>query len=382
MVESGETQSIDITKILPKSMPSGQKILCKSLEQNLIFITTDKHGCNGGSRPKPITIKRFISMSELLFEGLGLFLGDGLKLSQGQFKVFGFSNNEIELHRCFIKFSHQCLGLPPFLFRVRVSVPPELQNEIEDLEKMFSRESGIPIENFNKSRVKKMNKPCFEVKFCSVLLGEIIQLLLKNLKSRQLSNKNFAASLLQGLIASEGSVYLGKQKRLEMISIAAKKESERDFMRGLLKILNIMPNKDGDETVLITGLTNFKIIDKWKLCFLHPIKNSKFKLGLGRIKRETFRKGEGKLLILSLLSQEPKTKKQMCKLLNRSEGITYHLLVLEKRGLIRTKMKINNKSKVWEITGGGLEILEIRDVGKKLKSLYECNSFKYLFPLS
>jgi len=369
MAKRNKTQFIDVTKILPEKMPSEQKILWKNLEQDLLLIFTDKHGCKGGSRPKSIMIKRFISISGLLFEGLGLFVGDGLKLSQGQFKLFGFSNNEIELHRCFIKFSHQCLGLSPFLFRVRVSVPPKLQNDIQDIEKMFSRESEIPLENFNKPRIKKVNKPCFEVKFCSVLLGEIIQLLLKNLKPRLLSNKEFAASFLRGLIASEGNVSIFNDNNLRCIFIGAKEERRKKFIRKLLVLLGILPSKNSKESVVVSGRRNFKTMKKWNLCELHPDKNNCFNSDPFQEKEEHFMKGEARLIILNLLSKSDlKTKKELSKLLGMNVNvITNNLLVLKKKDLVKD-VKVINKKKVWSITRDGLKLLNDDDIIAKLRN--------------
>jgi len=369
MVKENETESIDVVEMLPKKMPSEQKILCQDLKQNLLFISTDKHGCKGGSRPKPIIIKRFISTSELLFEGLGLFMGDGLKLSQGQFKLFGFSNNEIELHRRFIKFAYQCLGLPPLLFRVRVSIPPELQNDIRDIEKMFSRESGIPPENFNKPRIKKMNKPCFEIKFCSVLLGEIIQLLLKNVKPRLLSSENFAAGFLRGLIASEGHVSVSNDNNLRGIFIGAKDEGKKELIRKLLILLGILPSKNSKESVVISGLRNFKIMKKWNLCELHPDKNNHFNSDPIQKKEEHFMKGEARLIILNLLSKSNlKTKKELSNILGMKVNvITNNLLVLKKKDFIKD-VKVLNKKKVWSITREGLKLLNEDDIIAKLRS--------------
>jgi hypothetical protein len=49
--------------------------------------------------------------------------------------------------------------------------------------------------------------------------------------------------------------------------------------------LGILSDKDkeirGMECVLITGLSNFKIMKEWKLCKLHPEKEATFKFQLG-----------------------------------------------------------------------------------------------------
>ena len=371
IVKRGRKQFIDIVKILPERMPSsGHKICWKELGGGFVKIFVDKRGFEGGSRAKEIVIKRFIPVSELLFEGLGLLMGDGIKFSQGQFKIFGFSNNQIELHEHFLLFSKDIFGLEPELFRARVMIASESQDMIDEIVREFSKRTKIPIKNFNKPEIRRVRKPCFDIQFCSIILGTIIQILLKNLHDSLISNRIFAASFLRGLIASEGSVDLGIRERLEVISIAAKRSSERTFIKTLLKVLQIVPDKDGDGVVLITGFSNFKIMSRWNLLKLHPEKHSKFKLGISRIKFEEFRKGEGKLLILKLLSSQPRTVRELCKILNRTAGSirSHHLIDLEKSGFVRRKGRVNNR-RIWKITKKGLKVLQEENPLERLKHI-------------
>jgi len=364
-----EKQILDILTILPEKLPCGYKILWKELSNNKIDLYVDKSGFEGGSKAKSIKIKRFIPLGDLFFEGMGLWFGDGSKLSEGIQKIFGFTNNQINLHKHFLSFSKQCLGINSEEFKARILIPKELSNNIKEIEKEISNKLHIPISNFNKERIQKVSEPCLEIRICSTLLGLINNILLKKFKNTIYENK-FVAGFLRGLIASEGCIHLGIRKRLKMVSIAAKEESERDFIRKLLLSLSIIPNKDGYATVLITGLSNFKIINKWNLCELHPIKNSKFKLGLKLIKKEVFRKVEGKLWILKLLSTQTRTVRELSDLLNRTPGSirNNHLIGLEKLGLVKRKGRINN-CRIWKITKEGLKILQEENPLKKLKHM-------------
>ena len=104
---------VDIVEILPSTLPSKHKVLWKGLNRTLIRIFVKKHAFVGGRTTKPIVMKRFILFDELFFEGMGLWFGDGHKLSSGKFKVFGFTNTSIELHRHFLlSVSYTHLTLP------------------------------------------------------------------------------------------------------------------------------------------------------------------------------------------------------------------------------------------------------------------------------
>lgn len=369
-MEKIKQEFIDIVKILPEKTLSDHVILWKDRGDGLIEIRERKIGFVGGRTANPVTIKRFVPINELLFEGFGLRFGDGSKTIKGEFKVFGFTNNQIKLHKHFLKFSKNCFDIESSDFNVKIMIPHQLKEEIGKIETNVSKELNIPREKFWKTQIKNLNKPCIEIVIYSTLLGFIIKSIFEKLKTIMLLNENFIASFLRGLIASEGSVSLGVRKRLEMISIAAKEENERDFIRKLLLSLNIIPNKDGDETVLITGLSNFKIMKQWKLCSLHPDKFNRFISGLKKIKRETFRKGEGKLLTLKLLSTQPRTAQELSKELNRSFGTIRirHLIDLEKSGFVKRKGRINN-CRIWKITKEGLILLKEKNPFKELKHI-------------
>jgi DNA-binding HxlR family transcriptional regulator len=178
----------------------------------------------------------------------------------------------------------------------------------------------------------------------------------------------------KGIIASEANISLGaKTRKLGDILIAAKEKNKRDFIRQLLEKIKIVPDRDkeirGMEGVLITGLSNFKIMDKFDLCILHPEKHKNFKIGISNFKVEQSRKGEGRLLVLQHLANGPKTRQELGKLLNRSPDTikTEALLILEKQGLVE-RGEINNKHRVWKITQKGLDILNSNNPLEELRN--------------
>jgi DNA-binding HxlR family transcriptional regulator len=355
---------IDVVKILPEVLPSGKKILWKEVEDGKIEIFVDKHSAKGGNA-KPIKIKRFIEINELLFEGLGLRFGDGIKLQGGVNRVFGFSNINLELHKHFLKFAKECFGIDSTQFRVAITIPPKLVNKVEEIELNVSKQLNIPKENFFKTRIlDKRNHPIVDIKITSALLALVLSRIFDNLQPILFLEELFCASVLRGIIASEANISLdAKTRKLGDILIAAKEKNKRDFIRQLLEKIKIVPDRDkeirGMEGVLITGLSNFKIMDKFDLCVLHPEKHKNFKIGISNFKVEQSRKGEGRLLVLQHLANGPKTRQELGKLLNRSPDTikTEALLILEKQGLVE-RAEFNSKSRLWKITEKGMELLK------------------------
>jgi len=363
-----------LVKLLPPELPSGKKILWKQVDAEKIEISVDKNSARGGNA-KPIVIKRFIEVNELLFEGLGLRFGDGIKLQGGEIRVFGFSNTCLELVKYFLKFANECFGINSGQFRVALTIPPEFDSSIEEVENKISKELGVPKENFFKTRLlEQTNSAIVNITISSRLLAMIVFWLYENLKEILLSEERYCAAMLRGIIASEGNISLVyNSQRLGDITIGAKEKTERDFIRQLLNKLQIIPDRDkeirGQECVLITGLSNFKIMEKWGLCRLQPEKQKDFETGMSNFKVEQSRKGELRLKVLQLLAEKPRTRQEFGKLLNRSPATikTEALYILENQGFVK-RGGLNSKSRIWEITEKGLEILKDDKALEKLRS--------------
>lgn len=364
---------MDLVKLLPDALPSGKKIFWKQVDPERIEVYADKNSARGGN-PKPIIIKRFVEVNELLFEGLGLRFGDGIKLQGGVNRVFGFSNTHLELVKYFLKFAKECFGIEPKEFRVALTLPLKLKNDLENIENAISKELNIPKMKFFKTRIlKHTNYPIVNLSISSRLLAMIVYWINEELKNVLFTEEKFCAAMLRGIIASEGNISFGyKSQRLGEITIGAKEKSERDFIRLLLLKLKIVPDRDkeirGQECVLITGLSNFKIMDKWDLCSLHPVKQKDFRIGISNFKTEQSRKGELRLKVLELLAKNSMTRQELGRSLNRSPDTikTEALYILEKQGLVR-RGGMKNRMRLWEITEKGLCLLKDCNALEKLR---------------
>jgi DNA-binding HxlR family transcriptional regulator len=373
VVKKDGKQFVDVVKILPETLPSGKRILWREVDDRKIEIFVDKSSARGGNA-KPIVIKRFIEINELLFEGLGLRFGDGIKLQGGLPKVFGFSNVNLNVHKHFLKFAKECFGLDSSQFRVAITIPPTLSNKLEEIENNVSKKLRIPKENFFKTRVMdKRNNPILDIKITSTLLALVLNQVFDNLQDILFSNKLFCACVLRGIIASEANIHLTpKERRLGEITIAGKEKDKRLFIRKLLESLGIIPDKDkeirGMECVLVTGLSNFKIFKEWDLCRLHPAKFKNFNEGITKFKKIEFRKGEGKFLTLKILAEQgPKRAIEIAKILNRSffTILNESLLLLEKMNLVERER--HSREVFWKITERGLKILASENPLERLK---------------
>lgn len=376
IIEQDGKQFVDVVRLLPEALPSGKKILWKEVDEERIEISVDKNSARGGNA-KVIVIKRFVPINELLFEGLGLRFGDGIKLQGGEFKVFGFSNTELSLHKDFLRFSKECFGLHSSKFRARISIPPKLRHNIKEIEKSISEELNIPSDKFFRSQtLNQRNVACVDVKISSILLGFIVKKLSEVILEIMLSSKEFCAAFLRGVIACEGNVALRRNLKLGEISIGAKDRKERDFLRVTLNKLNIIPDRDkeilGQECMLITGLSNFKLVEKWDLCKLNPNKEKNFKIGMKNFIMEEFRKGEGKFLILKSLIERPKRSTELENELNRcQQAINWNINKLETRGLVE-RFRVS-KNIFWKITNRGTEILGNENMQNLLENLKRNN---------
>lgn len=364
--------SVDVVSILPETLPSGKKILWQELDDGRILISVDKHSARGGNA-KSIVIKRNIKICDDLFELFGLRFGDGIKLQGGKFIVFGFSNTNIELHKEFLRLSEELFGLDNKDFRARVSVPVKLENSIEEIENRFSIELKIPIENFfNPQVLERRNLPFLDIKISSTILGLVINLLVIKLNDFLFLNKKFVSNFLKGIIASDSNISVRNNKLAE-INIAAHDKEERKFIRKLLMILGIQPNKDKetehDEAVLVHGLSNFNLFKEWNLVSLHQQKLEAFNRGLRGFKLIEFRKGEGQIKILKILENGKLRREEIQKLINRGFRTTllHGLVPLESKDLVRRIRKSRNI--FWEITEKGRFVLTNDNPVKFLKEI-------------
>jgi len=357
-----EDLEINVLEILPDSLPSGKKLHCKRLGDDFLEIYADKHSSRGGP-PLPVRIRQYITVDESSAELFGLWFGDGIRIQWGVKNVFGFSNTELSLHKLFLDCSKKYLGIPSESYHCVLQLPEHLKGHEKELEHMVSKELSIPLKNFWKSRINPTrNMVGVDVKINSRLLGVLMHLVLNKFEELSQDDTFLAAGMLRGIIASEGNVHVRKSGRLGEISVAGKEQLKRDFIRSLFLKVGVLPNKDKtiehQESVLVHGISNFKLVKSFGLASLHPHKRLEFERGMKGFKIEQSRKGELRFLVLEQLSKGTKTRQQLAKTLGRSPATikTEALYILETKGLVERDV-IENKCRLWKITKKGSDFL-------------------------
>jgi predicted transcriptional regulator len=181
------------------------------------------------------------------------------------------------------------------------------------------------------------------------------------------------------MIASEGNVHVRENGRLGEISIAIKEKERRDFIRSLLQNLGISPNKDktieGQESVMIHGFSNFKIMKERDLVSLHPKKQRNLEIGILGFRQEQHRKGQGQLIILEELIKGPATSSHLAKIMNKTPSMArVHLRKFLEKDLIHI-IEIKGRTEVFEITEKGKNIVLSKNPIESLRNYNYSSSF-------
>lgn len=371
IVERDGKQFVDVVKLLPHSIPSGKIILWRGIDEERVEISVDKSSARGGNA-KAVVIKRFVEINEDLFELFGLRMGDGIR-KQAEENTLGFSNTNLDLIKEFLRVVKIAFGIDSFQFKCGVQLTSQLAKNVDSIEKNISTVLKIPLDNFWNPRInEKRNTAGIDIRNDSRLWGIILNGLLDNVIMKFVfENKSFSAKVLQGIIASEANIFVRKEGRLSDIMIAAEGEDKRNFIRQLLLLLDVQPNKDktipGNEGTCINGLSNFRKMKEWNLVDLQPNKLTDFERGLQGFKKEEFRKGEGKLLILQSLRESSKRAFELSKELDRTQkAINWTMNKLEKKGLVEN-FRIS-RNIFWKLTEDGSKLINNGVTLEKLKN--------------
>ena len=363
---------IDVTIALPDKSYVGERTIIKKSKKTLTVYYENRYP-NGKLKterfqPAKATIPAKIKCDEDFIESAGMYYGDGQNaISSKSYQETRFANSDTTLVIKYLKFLQALnVNLNDLKVSIRVRKVRNSKQENEILAH-WQRMTRIPKSNFYKiqwepgkyhdSKVQEFGTASIIYSNSSFRL--IFDSLAKKVQKMAKKNRTVAAGFLRGLIAADGNVYFdGKHRE---VSIAAKEEANRELIRKLFKKLGIIPNKDnttkGKEAVTITGYSNLKLIEKYRLCELHPSKEPKFKMLIETYKVPSYRKGVGILSITKLIKQKDYSVGKLSKKLKRTENaIRRHLYRLEKEGKVIRKTKKRTAK-----TGRSAEVWGIND---------------------
>ncbi|MBD3263073.1 hypothetical protein GF374_01695 [Candidatus Woesearchaeota archaeon] len=336
---------INLEEILPKKSYTGEDVLVKKSDSSLIIYYLSKYS-NGKLKtqkfqPAKAKLPKKIKLSEDLMESMGLYFGDGQKaITSKSYQAMRFANSDARIIKKFLK-ALQKLKVKNNNLKVYVRIST-LRKNTKPIA-FWSKITNIPKKNFYKiswqKSKHKTSKAAQKGTITLILANSSFRLvfdaLYKHIKTLAKYNKDVAAPFLRGIIAADGTVYFDGRHR--EVSIAAKYKKDRIYIKKLLSLLEILPNKDNltptKEAVTITGFSNLTKIQKHNLCSLHPKKELKLNDALKTYKNICYRKGVGKLKVMALLKENPSTVTKLAKKLNRKENaVRRYLRQYEKEG--------------------------------------------------
>lgn len=347
---------IRLVSILPKMSYTDEKVITKK-SNNLITVYYQNKYPNGKLKttrfqPAVAIVPADIKIDIDTLEVFGMYYGDGQSaITSKSYQGTRFANSNPELIVKYLKFL-QSLNVDKDKLKVSIRILKVQNSKPEEtIVSHWCSVTKIPRHNFYSAQwepAKYYYSKVQEFGTVSIIYSNssfrlVFDSLAKHIQKISKKDKLAAAAFLKGLIAADGNVYFDGVHR--EVSIAAKEEANRWFIRTLFKKLGIMPNKDnltkGKEATIVTGYSNMKIIEKYGLCDLHPSKRSKFENLINTYKVPNYRKGVGLSSVIDNLRKRDYTVEELSKKLDRTQNaIRRHLYFLEKSGTVRRKSKI------------------------------------------
>jgi len=322
---------VDITQIVPNKTSLGREINMFVDPNKVSMQVPPSHKWGGGKESKKIVINRFVQLDDLLFEGLGLWVGEG-----GKNKGLYFGNTSPELLLRFFKFVEEKLGLSREVFKVTINSPQHKA----DLKERWSKILQIPTKNFtNICLDTRINHEYAQVYLNSIILAELMKNLQEKLGPMILSAKEYAVPFLKGMFAAEGQVALRKPSSFHVTFSSTDLELV-SFLKQCLQVVNIpsgkyMPN---GRKFPIYGYKNLKCFRELGIHTLHPEKREKFERGFASYKRVNVLDGEeARALILQQLVSGPKTYDDLAAALSKARTTiqAHHIPILEREGKVK-----------------------------------------------
>lgn len=354
IIEKDGKQFVDVVKLLPDRTSEIREIV-KEVNGNKVTIYSRIRAKSKGSGSKKVTIKRYIELDELFFEGLGLWVAEGDK-SKGIY----FGNTCENVLEKFMKFVESKFGILRTEFKVRIIVP-KLDIDEDTVKEKWSKKLKIPLYNFTRISIKENTDSEYAYPyFNSKILIELLKLLYKKLKSIILKNTLFASAFMRGIIAGEGQVELKPWKTLSYVSISTANLDELAFYKKCLNTLGINSSKyeKTSRKFPIYGRRNLEKMKLYRLLEIHPLKYQKFEFGLSNYKRCVTEVIEMKKLILQELNR-PKTYTEISNSLNKGRSTiqSFYIPMLEKEGFV-TRIGKQKQAWMFKITKKGADFLK------------------------
>lgn len=335
---------LNILRFVPNQI--NNKLLQISHQDNFLGVSMQ-----GTGSPKSIIIRKEIDVNNFFMEIVGLYFGDGLNTRKGtgsRRTAFANSNHHLQIY--WINFL-ECIGLKKKDLFAQVSVGKNHQHRNNEALEYWLTKTKLPRAIFSRvSNCKEKSLPqgVLSLEFNSIIFRKIFDNLFDYSIKLLEQNKQLIYPFIRGLIAAEGRVALRKDSgTLNYLGIAVKDKDKRDFIRGLLRSINIKSSEDTKETeIIMHGYLNFKIAKEFNLLDLHLDKKKKFHQSYLKLIKTNVH-ALTKLKIIELLKENPITRFKIAEELNQDiSNIHKALRDLEIKKIIRRCGK-NRQMDIW-----------------------------------
>ena len=271
----------------------------------------------GTGSPKPIAIRKEIEINDHFMEIIGLYWGDGLNTRRGTGnRRTAFANSNYHLQLQWIDFL-EYMGLKKEDLFAQLSIGKNHQHKNEDILKFWIDKTNLPKKIFSKiSNQKEIScaEGILSLEFNSIIFRQIFNKLFDYSTALLTQNKHLVYPFIRGIIAAEGRVALRKDSGiLSYIGIAVLDSDKREFIKELLRSIDIKPSKDNKwREITIHGYLNFKIANGFNLVGLHPDKKRKFDGGFSK-SMKTYIHALTKIKVIETLQTKPLTRFEIAK---------------------------------------------------------------------
>lgn len=244
-----------------------------------------------GGQPKAVIVKKYLSLDESFFEGLGLYIGECERSKSG--KALSFTNTNIDILRFIILWLDKYFGIEKKELSVTIISPkvPDTEylnkkwSQILDLDNSQFTKPSFPISNpgnLERARIFR-NKILYRV---------ILESTFRNILPLCFMHIEWGNGFLRGYYAAEGYPLIRK-RRLGEVSVASKDLEVLTIVKRLLLNRGILSNikrceegrnKDGQYELKVFSFKSFKKLDEINLFKLHDKRKALFIEGLSKFK--------------------------------------------------------------------------------------------------
>jgi len=297
--------------------------------------------------------------SELFFEGLGLYIGEGVLTEKTN--EIALSNTSAQVLQFFLKWLYNCFTIKKKDLNIYIYVPLNNFNKLKVIEK-WSNLLNVKEGLIRNVYYHKKSKEEYALIVCNkAVLRYLLNELVRNFLHFTLSNTNLSVAFLRGILAAEGSVYLNPKKNVHHVEIGMKDDEIIGLVGNILNKLGVdYSNKEHDGVfhIIICRKENIQKLIELGGFGSHEKRNILLEKAYDLFKQSQTRRGGALSFYLEKISQNPNvTSRELVKVTNKSLTQIHRILKkLTDKRLVYRKIKTNN-TYVYNISEEGIKVI-------------------------